>query len=203
MILYGTTTSPYVRRVRIVAESLGVTYKLIDTATDQGQAELRRISPAWKVPVALIDNSAATLDSHTIIARLEADHGPSRFASRKGATHWTEQNLIALIDTLLDASVHLFYVKREGVDLTSIPYLVKQSARCVALVSELEKRLQNESFFDDGTFGLAEMYLATVLDWVRFRSVHALWGTVALPTAFDTFSAHWAEDVVLRSTLPG
>src|SRR6185436_16549189 len=55
MKLYGTTTSPFVRRVRVVAAEVGEQVERIDTASDAGQAKLREVSPIRKVPVAVID----------------------------------------------------------------------------------------------------------------------------------------------------
>ena len=66
MKLYGTTTSPFVRRVRIVAAELDVAYDLINTAHDDGQAQLRAVSPIWKVPVAELDGQTL-FDSQIII----------------------------------------------------------------------------------------------------------------------------------------
>ena len=55
MKLYGTTTSPFVRRVRAVAAEIGEPVELVNTASDAGQAQLREVSPIRKVPVAVID----------------------------------------------------------------------------------------------------------------------------------------------------
>src|SRR5690606_5704652 len=66
MKLYGTTTSPFVRRVRVVAAEVGEPVERIDTAPEAGQAALREVSPIRKVPVAVIDGRTL-FDSHTII----------------------------------------------------------------------------------------------------------------------------------------
>ena len=50
MKLYGTTTSPFVRRVRVVAAEVGEPVELVNTAPDIGQAQLREVSPIRKVP---------------------------------------------------------------------------------------------------------------------------------------------------------
>jgi glutathione S-transferase len=57
MKLYGTTTSPFVRRVRVVADEVGEPIELVNTATDDGQAALLAISPIRKVPVAVLASS--------------------------------------------------------------------------------------------------------------------------------------------------
>jgi len=78
MRLYGTTTSPFVRRVRVVALELGVPVELVSTATPQGDAELRRYTPLWKIPTAVFTEAPGERviwDSHAIIASLIQRHG--------------------------------------------------------------------------------------------------------------------------------
>ena len=66
MKLFGTTTSPFVRRVRVVAAELGVAVDRVDTATEAGMAALRGASPIAKVPVAIVDERLL-YDSRVII----------------------------------------------------------------------------------------------------------------------------------------
>jgi glutathione S-transferase len=58
--LFGTVTSPYVRRVRIVAHELGVSVARTDTADAPGQAALRAFNPLWKVPAARLDGEGSS-----------------------------------------------------------------------------------------------------------------------------------------------
>ena len=74
MTLFGTTTSPFVRKVRILALEMGVPFTLVNTADEEGQAALKKVSPLWKVPVALMD-ADAVLDSRVIVRELWDRHG--------------------------------------------------------------------------------------------------------------------------------
>ena len=67
MKLYGTRTSPFVRRVRIVGEMVGAPLELIDASTDEGQTLLRTITPIWKVPV-LEDGPDNTIFDSAVIS---------------------------------------------------------------------------------------------------------------------------------------
>src|SRR5687768_484493 len=106
IILHGTITSPYVRRVRIVAQELGLSFNLIDTATEDGQASLRTVTPIWKVPVAEVAPGDQVLDSHSIIERLVADHGPGPLRLARAEERWRESNLHHVIDGALDAAIN-------------------------------------------------------------------------------------------------
>ncbi len=69
MKLLGTTTSPYVRKVRIVAQAAGVPLTFVDTRTDAGADLLAERAPVGKIPV-LLDGDTVLPDSSLIIAWL-------------------------------------------------------------------------------------------------------------------------------------
>src|SRR5688572_16418336 len=119
MKLYGTTTSPFVRRVRIVAAEINEPFDRIETATDEGQAALRAISPIRKVPVAVIDGRTI-YDSHTIIEYLTLTRGYG--ALEPPRDRWREHNLVNAVDAALDAVIQLFYLRRDGVAIAGTPY---------------------------------------------------------------------------------
>lgn len=164
MKLYGTTTSPFVRRVRVVAAELGVPVELVNTASEQGQAALRDVSPIRKVPVAILDGRTL-FDSHAIIDWLIATHGWGPIASPDDP--WRQHNLVNAIDAALDAAIQLFYLRRDGVAIDGTPYAVRQLERAGAIFAWLGRELASSK-----TLGLAEIALVTTLDWMDFRETY-------------------------------
>ena len=130
MKLYGTTTSPFVRRVRIVAAELGVPFEMVSTATEAGMAEMKALSPVGKVPVAVIDGQVI-FDSHVIIDRLISQHGRGALGERD---RWHEANLVSAIDGALEAAIVLFYLRRDKVAFEGSPYEQRQLAEDGALI---------------------------------------------------------------------
>src|SRR5690242_10465811 len=112
MKLYGSTTSPYVRRVRIFAAELGEPVELVDFNSEAGAAALREVSPIGKVPVASIDGRLL-FDSHVIIDWLVMTRGWHGLAPPRDP--WRTLNIVNAIDGALDAIVQLFYLRRDGV----------------------------------------------------------------------------------------
>jgi glutathione S-transferase len=160
MKVYGTTTSPFVRRVRIVAMELGVPVELLNTATDDGMARLREVSPIRKVPVADLDGRII-FDSREIIAVMFAARGRGPIAVVD-----EEANLVNAVDAALDAVIQLFYLKRDGVAIAGTPYETRQLDRAQAIFDWLRPRLSAE------TFGLAEISIVCALDWMDFRKTY-------------------------------
>jgi len=163
MKLYGTTTSPFVRRVRVVAAEVGEAVDRIDTATDAGMAQLREVSPIRKVPVAVVDGRLL-YDSRVIIDWLVTTRGWGGIEPPRD--RWHEQNLLNAIDGALDSVIQLFYLRRDGVTVDGTPYAQRQLDRADAIFAWLATRLRPEAF------ALPEISLACALDWMDFRKAY-------------------------------
>lgn len=169
--LFGTVTSPYVRRVRIVAHELGLELDWIDTATEAGQAELREVTPLWKIPTLLLDG-APVFDSAVIVRALLRRAGPGPLVVHDPDDIQT-QNLITVIDGALDSLINTFYlVVQNGVPLDSSAYLKKQQDRAAAALAWLDARVHDNRLGPQPGFGLPELSLLTALDWIRFRNAY-------------------------------
>ena len=163
MKLYGTTTSPFVRRVRVVAAEVGEPVDRIDTANDAGMAQLREVSAIRKVPVAVVDGRTL-YDSRVIIDWLVTTRGWGGVQPPRD--RWREQNLLNAIDAALDSVIQLFYLRRDGVTVDGTPYAQRQLDRADAIFAWLGKELSPDAF------GLAEISVCCGLDWMDFRNVY-------------------------------
>lgn len=172
MKLYGTLTSPYVRRVRVVASALGVPYVRIDTRSEEGQAALRAVTPLWKVPTAEIDGQII-FDSRAIVEYLlrTRGHEPIRPVTQHGFIH--ESNFTQVVDGALDAGIRRFYLEQDDAEIQA-PYLDKEKARVASAMAWIDARVHGPWVTDEPGFGFGELVLYTALDWMRFREVYDL-----------------------------
>jgi glutathione S-transferase len=195
MELYGSRTSPFVRRVRAVLLELGLEHALVDTATPEGQAALLAVTPVWKVPV-LVEGGEVTLDSRVIVERLLARHGPGPL--RAGAPGLAEENLVTVVDAALDAAINVRYLAADGADPERVAYLAKQRTRVASAMAWLEARVDGPWLGGEPRFGRAELALFTALDWMVFRDAHP----VAAHPRLAAFRAAHAERPSLAATRP-
>lgn len=168
--LLGTLTSPYVRRVRIVAAELGVEPAWVDTATPEGQLSLRELSPIWKVPAARVEGQRV-LDSGPICRVLMTRFGPGPLAPHESMSI-DAINTITVIDGALDSLINAFYLAKDGVQANEVPYVQKQSARAHAALAWVAGRVRGPWVTDVQQFGLPEIALITALDWIVLRNVY-------------------------------
>jgi glutathione S-transferase len=194
MKLYGTTTSPFVRRVRVVAAEVGQPFNLINTAHDDGQAALRACSPIAKVPVAEI-GGRVLFDSRVIIDWLTTMHGWGGL--KAPADRWHDANLVNGVDAALEAGVQLFYLQREGVDVDQLAFGQRQRERIDTIFAWLAGRLGGHGFGEG--LGLPELSLLCTLDWMEFRSIVT---ADRVPPAFGVLRASHRDRSSLVATPP-
>jgi glutathione S-transferase len=195
--LYGTKHSPFVRRVRIVAQEVGAPIELVDVSTDEGQSQLRAVTPLWKMPVAEVDTTVL-LDSHVIIEWLLENYGSRKIRGVETANRWRERNIMTVIDGALDSAINVFYLRRDGQDVDRIPYMVKQKSRIESAMDFLAKQLENGFFSEETRVGLSEIYLETALGWMTYRDAYP----VARHPEFVRFREAHAWIPSFANTLP-
>lgn len=168
--LFGTVTSPYVRRVRIVLDELGLTHELVNTADAPGQIRLRQVNPVWKVPTLKIDDRVL-LDSAVILRYLLHRFGTGELRPC-APTDWEQVEQLTVIDGALDALINVFYLGKEGVTPDRAPYLQKQRDRASSALSWLEERVKGPWLSEQEQLGLPEIGLVTALGWMNFREAY-------------------------------
>ncbi len=109
MILYGSSFSPYVRKVIAYANEKGLELTVENTTLDSTNPEFRRASPFGKMP-GFTDGDFAISDSTAIITYLEAMHPtPSMLPSdpkERGRAVWFEE----FADTIMNqVTFHCFF----------------------------------------------------------------------------------------------
>jgi glutathione S-transferase len=189
MKLLGTSASPFTRRVRIVAAELGEPVEWVDSSTEAGQAELRALSPIWKVPVAVVDGRTV-FDSRAIMDWLIATRGYGELAPPRDA--WRERNLITAVDETMMSIIQVFYLRRDGIAVEGNPFAQRQLDRTDAIFAWLGRELTPRSF------GLAELSLICALDWMDFRKTYP----TERASALAPIRAAWAGRPSVVATRP-
>jgi glutathione S-transferase len=201
MNLYGTPTSPYTRKIRILARAAGLDARLVDTRTEEGATALARIAPLGKVPVLEIqaeEGGGAALhvipDSGLIAAWLWAHHAPAlRGAGFEIAPDdWADRERTLIVEGALDAAINRFYLLRDG--LPDKGYVTRQGERVITTLNWLEPR--TPPFARPVT--AAALSLGCALDWMVLRAAVELTRTPRL----QAFREAWRASGVGAGTEP-
>lgn len=162
MKLYGSVTSPYVRRIRIVLAATEHKFLDLQIYSGEDRAFLASHNPTLKIPC-LEDEGQMVFDSRVIYNYL-ADK------LLHDGLSWEEENQLTLIDAANDSFVQLMLLKRSGVDVDEDKmYFNLQYERIESVFAVLAEQLDAGGF---SGWTYPEICLYCMIDWVLFRELH-------------------------------
>ena len=162
--LYGSTTSPYVRRVRIYLANTEHEFVNLQIFAEDDREELARRNPTLKIPM-LEDNDEMIFDSRVIYRYLN-----DKFAYP--SLSWEQENQLTLIDAANDSLVQMFLLQRSEFDTSDDRmYFKLQRERVDATLQQLNDWAES-GYFTDWNYPTICLYC--LLDWIEFRALHDL-----------------------------
>jgi glutathione S-transferase len=162
--LYGSKTSPFVRRIRVLLETTPYDFKEMNIFEAQDALELNKINPINQIPV-LVDGENTIWDSRQIFNYLKSIH---RFQNMD----WNDENFLTAIDGAMNAGVSLLLMKRSGIDTDGpFMYVLRQKERMESILDYLKPYLLDKGL-KEWNFHTISLYC--FLDWAHFRDIISL-----------------------------
>jgi glutathione S-transferase len=114
LTLRSSPASPFVRKIRIAANVLGLDRDIaIEPADTMDPSDsVRQQNPLGKIPALLLEDGTVLFDSRVILEYLDHRAGGGRILPNDAAARFSALRLQALADGLMDASVLLVYEGR-------------------------------------------------------------------------------------------
>jgi len=195
MKLRYSTTSPFVRKVHVLAIETGQIDKieLVKTNTADPNSDHGKDNPLNKVPALVLDDGSKLYDSSVICEYLDSQSG-GKFFPPVGPARWTALRRQALADGMCDAAVLRMMESRRPEQQRSADVDRKQKLKVTQGLAALEADHLGPQL-DIGT-----LMIAILLDYLDFRFKHEDWRPAhpRLAAWHKTFS----ERASLKKTLP-
>lgn len=114
MILRSTSSSPFVRKVRIAIRLLKLESEIVECQADVTDPAdtLATQNPLGKIPTLLLEDGTAIFDSRVILEYLDHIAGGGQIIPRHPEARFDALRLQALCDGILDASVAIVHEGR-------------------------------------------------------------------------------------------
>ncbi|GLX83427.1 glutathione S-transferase family protein [Thalassotalea eurytherma] len=188
MKLIGSTTSPFVRRIKLLTNNHPIKFVDIDIFSEQGADMLSANNPARKVPV-LQDGDVTIYDSRVIFNYLIDKLSLPEMT-------WQQQNLLTIIDAANDSLVSILLCQRSGFDITEDKLFFNlQHQRVENVLLALAKQVENKAFDE---WHYPSICLFCLLDWALFRNL-AQWQHIA---PLNQFYQHALTQSLVKETDP-
>ena len=171
MQLIGFMDSPYVRRVGVTAQFLGIPYEHRELSIFREYDEFRKINPLVKVPTLICDDGQVLVDSTLIIDYLESLAGGKRMMPADEGNYIRALNVIGAALVAMEKVVQLIYeLKHRPEEARHQPWIDRVQQQLGEAVTLLEQAVGDGSgwLFDDE---VTQPDISTAITW-SFVQLH-------------------------------
>ncbi|HAQ48747.1 MAG TPA: glutathione S-transferase [Glaciecola sp.] len=177
--LYGSTTSPYVRRLRIWLANTEHEFVNLHIFVEQDRDVLAAKNPTMKIPMLEdgIDETAQVIFDSRIIYRYLTDKFDDPLLS------WEQENQLTLIDSVNDSLVQMFILSNSDIPPDEDKLFFKlQKERVNAVLVQLNEMVASQQF---ASWNYPAVCLYCLIDWIEFRNLHNMQGLTDLLAFHD------------------
>jgi len=173
MKLCYSPTSPYVRKVSVIALETGVDgrIKRMPTSVWSPDTDIATHNPLGKVPALITEGGETLFDSTVICEYLDSLHDGLKLFPPPGGARWTALRRQALGDGILDAGV-LQRLESARPESERSP---SWTARQAAAVARGLDALEDEAEALDGPITIGHIAIGCALGWIDYRFTDDDW----------------------------
>ena len=177
MKLLGSTTSPYVRKVRVVMAEKKLDFELV-TEDVWGQSAISDTNPLGKVPCLLMEGGESLFDSRVIVEYLDTLSPVGKLIPPVGRERAEVKTWEALADGLLDAAIaarlEATWAGRTS-EQRSQAWIDRHMDKINAALKAMSKGLGDKPFCAGIYLTLADICVGCALGYLDFRFAHINW----------------------------
>ncbi len=178
MKLIGSTTSPYVRKVRVVMAEKKLDYQFLQENVWAADTTIAVSNPLGKVPCLVMEGAEAVFDSRVIVEYLDTLSPVGKLIPSTGRERAEVKTWEALADGLLDAAIlvrleNTFEGRTEG--QRSQAWIDRQMGKIHASLKAMAQGLGDKPFCSGIHLSLSDIAVGCALGWLEFRFPEIGW----------------------------
>ncbi len=170
MKLYGSLTSPYVRKCRVLIKEKTLACEFVVADAGGAGSPVPALNPLGKVPVLERDDGSSLFDSPVIFEYLDSLKPPALLAA-SGEERWQMLRWQALADGILDATVMRLLETRRPPEQQSARDIQRQEEKVNRALAFAEPHAGGAHLMQN-KFTAADVCLGVALEYVDFRYAH-------------------------------
>ncbi len=167
MRLFGSLTSPYVRKIRVLLEEKNLACEFVREVPREPTSQAQARNPLGKIPVLHTDAGFDLYDSVVIAAYLDTLSTPRLIPD--DASRWPVLRLEATADGLCDAIVTWMMEGKRPEAQRSSEVIAWEARRIDRACAHLDTVAGTKTFLVGETLSLADIAVACALDYCDFR----------------------------------
>ena len=201
MKLVGTYLSPFSRRVAASLISRGISYTHEDVNGYASPEKARALNPVGKVPVLILDDGEALIDSMAILDHLNEVFGSSHaLIPPSGSARRAVLRASAIATTIYEQSSARYFEERRP-DGNTLPALIdRYRQQTIGGIKALEEACASAGPISATDLNLATISALVAVDYVRLT--HADVDTASVAPVLSSIASALAEEAPFARTRP-
>jgi len=176
MKLFGSVTSPFARKVRVVLLEKHIEFEFITNSMEGGEsAPINNINPLGKIPALQLDDGLSLFDSPVIAEYLDSINPVGHLIPEPARERTMVKRWEALADGVLDAGVSIVLEMRRPENERSPAAMARQKGKMERGVAMMAKELGPRTSCTADAFNLADIAVGCTLLWLDFRFPEITW----------------------------
>lgn len=176
MKLFGSLTSPYVRKVRVVMAEKKLEYELVLDDVWSEATQIQQYNPLGKVPCLVMDDGGSLFDSRVIVEYLDTLSPVGRLLPQNSRDRTATKCWEAIADGVMDAAVAIRVENTQRPQhLRSPDWIRRQQGKINAALEFMEKGLEPNAFCMGVNFSLADVAVGCALAYLELRCSELQW----------------------------
>jgi glutathione S-transferase len=178
MKLFGTTTSPFVRKVRVVLAEKKIESQFIIEAPRAKDSRVPQINPLGQIPVLLVDENTAIFDSRVIVEYLDNLAPNNKLLPQTNRDRTEVKRWEATADGLLDAAVAIrMETTFRPPEQQSAAYIDLKRSAIDRSLAFMDEELGEQPYCRGIQISLADIAVGCALGYLSFRFPELDWRT--------------------------
>ena len=178
MKLLHSPTSPFARKVRIVAAEKKLELELEFADPWKPNPDLAKVNPLGKVPALIMDDGTSVFDSRVIVEYLDGLSPVHRLIPDTSRDRIAVKRWEAIADGLCDAAIIArLEAGRPDQNESSAKQIARQRDKVGACIDEMARELGDREFCVGNALSLADIAAGCALGYLKFRYPDITWET--------------------------
>jgi len=175
MKLIASLTSPFARKVRIVAAEKHIDFELVVDVPWEPDTHVPEYNPLGKVPVWVLDDGKTLFDSRVIVEYLDSVSPVNHLLPRDARPRIAVKRWEALADGICDAAALVFVETKRPTAQQSPEWIRRQMQKVTAGLAAMNEELGDRDWCYGESFTLADIACACTLGYLTFRFPELEW----------------------------
>lgn len=175
MKLLYSLTSPYARKVRVVAAEKRIEIEMVAVVLSEPDCPVNDHNPLGKIPVLVLDDGESLFDSRVIVEYLDNRTPLAHLIPQDHSLKIWVRRWEALADGVCDAAVAALMESRRPENLQDAALIAKQLGKVQRGLKALSDDLGDSKWCVNETFSLADIALGCLLGYLELRYQDINW----------------------------